>query len=79
MPPGDDGFKVIDVVVEGISLLVTQRSDFAAVLKREGMDGFLDRLEILTQKANTGSSKTSSTGPGRPMRGGLLCYSFAAI
>jgi phospholipid transport system substrate-binding protein len=53
--PADGGFKVIDVVVEGISLLVTQRSDFAAVINREGMDGFLDRLEVLTKKANTDS------------------------
>ncbi len=53
--PSDGGFKVIDVVVEGISLLVTQRSDFAAVINREGMDGFLDRLEILTKQANSDS------------------------
>ena len=30
----EDGFKIIDVVVEGVSLLVTQRSEFASVLQR---------------------------------------------
>ena len=30
----DNGFKIIDVVVEGVSLLVTQRSEFASVLQR---------------------------------------------
>jgi phospholipid transport system substrate-binding protein len=29
-----DGFKIVDVVVEGVSLVVTQRSEFAAVLQR---------------------------------------------
>ena len=29
-----DGYKIIDVVVEGVSLLITQRSEFAAVLQR---------------------------------------------
>ena len=41
----DDGFKVLDVVVEGISMLVTQRSEFASVIRREGIDGFLDRMQ----------------------------------
>ncbi len=40
----DDRFKILDVMVEGISLLVTQRSEFAAVIQREGMDGFLERI-----------------------------------
>lgn len=29
-----EGYKIIDVVVEGVSLLVTQRSEFASVLQR---------------------------------------------
>jgi phospholipid transport system substrate-binding protein len=35
---------IIDLIVEGISLLVTQRSEFAAVLERAGMDGLLNEL-----------------------------------
>ncbi|MGH6943018.1 MAG: MlaC/ttg2D family ABC transporter substrate-binding protein [Geminicoccaceae bacterium] len=35
---------IIDLVVEGISLLVTQRSEFAAVMERSGMDGLLAQL-----------------------------------
>lgn len=35
---------IIDLIVEGISLLVTQRSEFSAVLERGGMDGLLDEL-----------------------------------
>jgi phospholipid transport system substrate-binding protein len=35
---------IIDLIVEGISLLVTQRSEFAAVLERSGLDGLLAEL-----------------------------------
>lgn len=43
--PGEGGFRVVDVVVEGLSLLVTKRSEFAAVLQREGLSGLMQRLE----------------------------------
>ena len=39
-----DGPVVIDLIIEGISLLVTQRSEFAAVLERTGVDGLLIEL-----------------------------------
>ena len=39
-----DGPVVIDLVIEGISLLVTQRSEFAAVLERTGVEGLLTEL-----------------------------------
>jgi phospholipid transport system substrate-binding protein len=35
---------IIDLIVEGISLLVTQRSEFAAVLERSSVDGLLAEL-----------------------------------
>jgi phospholipid transport system substrate-binding protein len=34
-----NAFKAVDLVVEGVSMAVTQRSDILAVLQREGMDG----------------------------------------
>lgn len=37
-------YVIIDLVVEGISLLVTQRQDFAAVIERGGLPGLLDEL-----------------------------------
>jgi phospholipid transport system substrate-binding protein len=41
----DDGDLVaIDVIIEGISLIVTQRSEFSAVIERNGMDGLLAEL-----------------------------------
>lgn len=41
----DDGsIQAIDVVVEGVSMVVTQRAEFASVIERRGFDGLLDRM-----------------------------------
>jgi phospholipid transport system substrate-binding protein len=34
----------IDVIVESVSLIITQRSEFASVIERRGLDGLLDEL-----------------------------------
>ena len=43
------GFKIVDVYVEGISLLITKRDEFTTVLAREGMGGLLTRLRSTAQ------------------------------
>ncbi len=43
----DDKYKIIDVIVEGISMAVTQRQEFASVLKRDGVERL---LQILSAK-----------------------------
>lgn len=41
----DDGsLQAIDVVVQGISMVVTQRAEFASVIERRGFDGLLDQM-----------------------------------
>ncbi len=41
----DDGSLVaIDVMVQGISMVVTQRAEFASVIERSGFDGLLDQM-----------------------------------
>lgn len=40
----EESYKIIDVYVEGTSMLITQRSEFAAVIDRHGLDGLLDEL-----------------------------------
>jgi len=42
-------FKIVDVYVEGMSLLITKRDEFMTVLSREGMDGLLQRLRTTSQ------------------------------
>lgn len=43
----DNKHKIIDVIVENISMAVTQRQEFVAVLKRSGVEGL---LQILSAK-----------------------------
>ena len=40
----DEDYKVIDVTVEGISMLHTHRVEFASVVNRKGIDGLLSDL-----------------------------------
>ncbi len=40
----DGGLVAIDVIVESVSLIVTQRSEFGSVVERRGIDGLLDEL-----------------------------------
>ena len=40
----EGGYRVVDINVEGISMLHTHRIEFASVINRKGMDGFLKEL-----------------------------------
>jgi phospholipid transport system substrate-binding protein len=44
--PAGDGWRVLDVVAEGVSLLVTYRGEFAAVIERSGgrLSGLIGEL-----------------------------------
>ena len=48
-------YKVVDINVGGISMLHTHRIEFASVINRKGMDGFLEELraQVETRGANT--------------------------
>jgi phospholipid transport system substrate-binding protein len=38
------GWKIYDISVEGISLVLTYRTEFDAIVKQEGIDGLIKRL-----------------------------------
>lgn len=40
---GND-FKVFDIIIEGVSMITTQRSEFAAVIGNKGLDYLIDAL-----------------------------------
>lgn len=42
---GKKGLRIIDVMVEGISMLVTHRDEFGAVVQRHGLTGLLETLK----------------------------------
>jgi phospholipid transport system substrate-binding protein len=40
----DQGWKIYDITVEGVSLVLTYRSEFDAIVKQEGIDGLIKRM-----------------------------------
>ena len=45
MHQGNDGWKVYDVAIDGVSLVTSYRSTFANQIRREGMDAVIASLE----------------------------------
>ncbi|NKB59217.1 MAG: ABC transporter substrate-binding protein [Alphaproteobacteria bacterium] len=45
-----DQYKVIDVVVEGVSMLSTQRAEYNAVLRQHGPEGLIEALQTRLTK-----------------------------
>ena len=39
------GFKIVDAITDGVSFLVTQRSEFSSILRTQGVDGLIRVLE----------------------------------
>jgi len=39
-----DGIRIIDLYVAGVSLLLVQRQEFEAVIRRDGFAGFVEQL-----------------------------------
>ena len=56
----EQGWKIYDIVVEGISLVLTYRSEFDSVVKQEGIDGLIKRLAQKNTPAATGGTAGSS-------------------
>lgn len=57
---GDRGMKIIDVYVEGISMLNTQRQEFAAVIEQKGVQGLMDEMHArLAQDVSQGETQTA--------------------
>jgi phospholipid transport system substrate-binding protein len=54
----DKGWKVYDIVVEGVSLVLTYRSEFDQVVKQEGIDGLIRRLSQKNTPAAVGGTSS---------------------
>ena len=64
----DGAYKIIDVTVDGVSLALTQRREFASVVNRVGLDGL---LKLLREKLEI-QAKTMDVDTGRPSHASLL-------
>ena len=43
-------YKILDVIVQGVSMLATQRSEFASVVRSQGLDGLIEVLRVQVTK-----------------------------
>ncbi len=64
----DGQYKIIDVTVDGVSLALTQRREFASVVNRVGLEGL---LKMLRDKLEA-QAKTTDLQNGRPSHASLL-------
>jgi phospholipid transport system substrate-binding protein len=48
--------RIIDVMVEGISMAVTQRAEFRSVVRRHGIDGLIQILDAQSSKLSATAS-----------------------
>jgi phospholipid transport system substrate-binding protein len=56
----EQGWKIYDIVVEGVSLVLTYRSEFDSLVKQEGIDGLIKRLAAKNAPAAVGGSAPKS-------------------
>lgn len=47
---GSSGLKILDVMVEGVSMAATQRSEFQAVVNNQGLERLLEMLQFKVDK-----------------------------
>ena len=47
----DDNYKCLDMVVEGVSTLISQRAEFTSAIQQTGIKAFLNKLATQNTKA----------------------------
>ena len=61
----DDGWKIYDIVVEGVSLVLTYRSEFDAIVKQGGIDQLIKRLAEKNTPAPVGANAGGAAKSGK--------------
>ncbi len=47
----DGGFRIVDVAVESVSLILTKRDEFSTTLNTEGVSGVVKRMQVVIDNA----------------------------
>jgi phospholipid transport system substrate-binding protein len=48
--PQDVGYKIVDLKIEGISQVITQRDEFGSIINKRGIEGLLEKLRKSNNK-----------------------------
>jgi len=70
MADGPAGWKVFDVKVAGVSLVLAYRDSFAQVVRSDGIDGLIKALEERNRKNLSGPSEAAKLAPVLMIYGG---------
>lgn len=54
----EKGFAIFDIIVEGVSLITTQRSEFGSVISRKGLDYLIEQLDVKTKEVTSATKKS---------------------
>ena len=54
--------RIIDIVIEGVSMALNQRQEFAAVLTKGGLGGLMEMLRARTQRLPVEGPRTAAAG-----------------
>ena len=58
----DDGWKVFDVVIEGVSLVTNYRGQFSTEVRQSGMDGLIQRLADKNKQPSSSAASDRKQG-----------------
>jgi phospholipid transport system substrate-binding protein len=58
----EQGWKIYDIVVEGVSLVLTYRSEFDGVVRQSGVDGLIKALASKNAPAAATGGSASKSG-----------------
>jgi len=61
----EEGWKVYDITVEGVSLVLTYRSEFDAIVKHQGIDGLIKALATKKIPAAAGGGSAAEKKPAK--------------
>ena len=50
-------YRIIDITIEGVSMAVTKRSEFSAVIQSKGIDGLIAALRVRANKMPATASR----------------------
>lgn len=63
----DFGWKVFDVAIDGVSLVINYRSSFANTIRQSGIDGLISTLEAKSRSSDKGTAPPKGSGSKAPV------------
>jgi phospholipid transport system substrate-binding protein len=73
------GWKVYDVSIDGVSLVINYRSSFANTIRQSGIDGLISMLEAKSHSLEKAGPQPGNKAPARPKPSASLAPVVSAV